>query len=104
MESLKVNGKTVAGKNQAITDTGSSELFLPHSVAQNIAQEAGARLAGGAYLIKCSAKFTVTLVVNGVNVDINQDQLVIPVPRTGQCRLAVAGGDNMYLFGDPLIR
>jgi hypothetical protein len=62
-------------------------------------------MSGGAYIVKCSARFTVTLVVGGKNFDITNDQLVIPVPGTGKCRLAVAGqSENMWLFGDPLIR
>lgn len=97
MDGLKVNGKKIAGSNHAITDTGSSEIFIPHSAANQIARAVGATATGGAFVIKCSARFTVTLIVNGKNFDITNDQLVIPVPRTNRCRLAVAGqNENMW--------
>ena len=85
MDGLKVNGKRITGPNHAITDTGSSELFVPHSAAQQIARAVGAYSAGGAFLIKCSARFKVTLVVGGKDFDITHDQLVIPVSRSSHC-------------------
>jgi hypothetical protein len=105
MDGLKVNGQHVAGPGHAITDTGSSELFLPYAAAKKIAQAAGGRAGGGGYIVPCNAKFKVTLTAGGKNYDITQEQLIIPLPRAKMCRLAVAGqGDNMYLFGDPMIR
>lgn len=105
-DGLKVNGKHVTGANHGITDTGSSDLFIPHSAAKMIAREVGARSdGGGTLLIRCSARFKITLIVGGKNFDITNEQLVLPTPGTSSCRLTIVGqDDDMWLFGDPLIR
>ncbi|KAI6216965.1 Eukaryotic aspartyl protease [Aphelenchoides fujianensis] len=105
MDGLKVNGRSVGGAGQGITDTGSSELFLPTRVANEVARAAGAKLTSGAYVVPCNARISVSIVIGGQDFEITEQQLVIPVPRARVCRLAVAPQlESFYLFGDPFIR
>jgi len=97
--SFKVNKKMTA-----ITDTGSSHLFLPQAIADGIANSVGAQSMGGGYLVDCNKKFNIKLNIGGKTYTIPSSEATIQVGY-GQCQLLVAPSDMPQLIlGDPWIR
>lgn len=107
MDGFKFNGKHIAGKAKAITDTGSSELFIPGSHAKRILKWANAKKCGDdEWCVDCGLKIHVALIIGEKEFEITQKQLVVPVTtKKGTCRLAIASNsDSEWLLGDPFIR
>jgi hypothetical protein len=67
----------------AITDTGSSHLFLPQWIADGIARSVGAQAAGGGYIVACSKRFSINLKIGGRTYKIPSSQATLPVSFLG---------------------
>jgi len=91
-------------KMTAITDTGSSHLFLPKNIADGIAKSAGARSMGGGYVVPCNKKFDIKIKIGSKTYTIPSSEATLPVGY-GQCQLLVAPSDMPQLIlGDPWVR
>ncbi|KAI6192275.1 Aspartic protease 7 [Aphelenchoides bicaudatus] len=88
----------------AITDTGSSHLFLPEAIANGIARSVGARAAGGGYIVPCNRSFSIKLKIGGRTYSIPSKQATLPIGGS-QCQLLVApSGMSQLILGDPWVR
>ncbi|KAI6190240.1 Eukaryotic aspartyl protease [Aphelenchoides bicaudatus] len=92
MDGFKLNGKQIAGPCKAITDTGSSELFIPKPIAKKLLKWANAKKCGDdEYCVDCNLKIEVSVIVGEKDFKITQRHLVIPVTKKkNTCRLAIA--------------
>jgi hypothetical protein len=102
MDGFKLNGRQVAGSCKAITDTGSSELFIPKPIAKNILRWAKAKKCGDdEFCVPCNLKIRVSVIVGGKDFEITQKHLVVPVTKKQHtCRLAIApNSDPQWLLG-----
>jgi len=85
----------------AITDTGSSHLFLPKNIADGIARAVGATSMGGGYVLPCNRNFNIQLRIGGITYSIPAKEATIRVSYN-QCQLLIAGSDMPQLIlGDP---
>uniref|UniRef100_A0A914E8B3 Peptidase A1 domain-containing protein n=1 Tax=Acrobeloides nanus TaxID=290746 RepID=A0A914E8B3_9BILA len=96
---------------QAISDTGSSDIYGPKHIVQRLAKEAGLRYSNStdSYYVDCDADLpTLNFVIGGITYGITSEQLIIDV-ENGQCRWAVSSESdgntsNLWILGDPFIR
>ncbi|RCN45403.1 eukaryotic aspartyl protease [Ancylostoma caninum] len=95
---------------QAISDTGTSLLAAPTSIANSIAQANGATYDAEdeVYFIDCNAKPSLDLTIGGNKYTINAANFVIP-SGDGRCLLAIFGTNTFgfgpaWILGDPFIR
>ncbi|ETN85268.1 eukaryotic aspartyl protease [Necator americanus] len=95
---------------QAISDTGTSLMAAPSSIASSIAEANGATYDSEdeVYFIDCNAKASLVLVIGGNTYTINTANLIIP-SGDGRCLLAIFGMNTFgfgpaWILGDPFIR
>ncbi|KAL6743362.1 hypothetical protein Aduo_016407 [Ancylostoma duodenale] len=95
---------------QAISDTGTSLLAAPTSIASSIAQANGATYDADdeVYFIDCNTKPSLDLTIGGNKYTINAANFVIP-SGDGRCLLAIFGTNTFgfgpaWILGDPFIR
>nr|CDJ96187.1 Propeptide and Peptidase A1 domain containing protein [Haemonchus contortus] len=95
---------------QVISDTGTSLLAAPTSIASSIADANGATYdaENEVYFIDCNAKPSLDLTIGGNKYTITAANLVIP-SGDGRCLLAIFGMNNFgfgpaWILGDPFIR
>jgi len=105
IQSIGIRGGTqLQGQMTAITDTGSSHLFLPSQIAEALARSLRAESAGGAYIVPCNKVFEITLRINNHDYSIPSTEAMLPVGG-GYCQLLMAPSDMPQLIlGDPWIR
>ncbi|KAI6204489.1 hypothetical protein M3Y94_00680000 [Aphelenchoides besseyi] len=104
MEGVSVGRFNLRRRMTAITDTGSSHLFLPDDIVVGIARAIGARQVPGGLLVPCNKRFEIQLTINGKKYSIPSSEVAIPV-ASNQCQLLVAsGGMSQLILGDPWIR
>ncbi|CAJ0589472.1 unnamed protein product [Cylicocyclus nassatus] len=95
---------------QAISDTGTSLLAAPTSIANSIAQANGATYDSDdqVYFIDCNATPSLDLTIGGNKYTIGAANMVIP-SGDGRCLLAIFGMNTFgfgpaWILGDPFIR
>ncbi|KAI6207251.1 Peptidase A1 domain-containing protein [Aphelenchoides fujianensis] len=95
------------GRLLLISDSGSSELFIPQPLANQIFRLVNAQKGKDDEMyVKCRLKIRVAILIAGRRFVVDERQLIVPAttrPRT--CRIAISGHtDPFFLFGDPFAR
>uniref|UniRef100_A0A914EDA5 Peptidase A1 domain-containing protein n=1 Tax=Acrobeloides nanus TaxID=290746 RepID=A0A914EDA5_9BILA len=112
LDSINLGGYIDKSSWQAISDTGSSDIYGPKHIVQRLAKEAGLRYSNSTdrYYVDCDADLpTLNFVIGGITYGIPSEQLIIDV-ENGQCRWAVSSNSdgstssNEWILGDPFIR
>ncbi|KAE9414648.1 hypothetical protein Angca_008610 [Angiostrongylus cantonensis] len=110
MTGVKSGTYEAAAHWQVISDTGTSFIGAPSSVAQSLARENGAMYdpENGVYFIDCGAKPSLTLAIGRNKYTIDAKNLVVPAGN-GQCLFTIFGMPSSgfgpsWILGDPFIR
>uniref|UniRef100_A0A2C9KY68 Peptidase A1 domain-containing protein n=1 Tax=Biomphalaria glabrata TaxID=6526 RepID=A0A2C9KY68_BIOGL len=95
---------------QVISDTGTSLIGGPSSVAQQVARQVGAMYdpSNGVYFIDCDAKASLDLVIGQNTYSIEAKNMIVP-SGDGRCILSFFGMNSggfgpAWILGDPFIR
>jgi len=106
VEKVLLDGQEIAGLIKAITDTGSSLLYLPQVAYNKVAQKYPlADPLGNPTIIDCDEYKDIELNIQiaGKIFKLTAEELIVEI--SGQCIIGIfPWGDNKWILGDPFIR
>ncbi|CAD5233642.1 unnamed protein product [Bursaphelenchus xylophilus] len=104
MDGVRIDDKELSPA-YGVTDTGTSSIFAPKDDFVKILKKVKVTKSGTGYLVKCNAKFTLHITVNGKVLHIPANQMLRNVGDKSMCQLMLASADyEFWLLGDPFIR
>ncbi|KAI6227531.1 Eukaryotic aspartyl protease [Aphelenchoides fujianensis] len=107
VDSLRIGHSFTAKNVRAISDTGSSHLFLPKRELKRVVRSLGAKKRGDGFVVPCTSAPEVRLSVRGREYVIPPAQIGDRIDKAGKkCLLYLGsnGNEQQWILGDSWIR
>lgn len=104
LEQISVAAYTKKLKNDFITDSGASHLFLPYDVVDDLIEAIGAKEEDGDYIISCKRKWQINFKINGTDYAVKSPELVLNLGND-KCQIAIRPKPREpFVLGGPFLR